>query len=160
MVGMTELPYNGTAGYVAGSRTSTERAQREALDGTATRRQQDVLDLLDCHPAGLTWNEAGAMLGLHHGQISGCLSVLHKAGKVVQLVKPRGRCSPYLALRYVQLYSPADVRFSPLATSAGRRLKLLEAVAEAAQQHLTDNDLWSQRALEDALQALRQHHAT
>lgn len=34
--------------------------------------------------------------GWHHGQASGVLSVLHKAGRVVRLREVRGRCKVYV----------------------------------------------------------------
>lgn len=151
---MTELPYNGTEGFVRGSETSRDRAVSEALNGTASERQQAVLDILDKAPSGLTWSEAGRLLGLHHGQISGTLSVLHKAGKIVQLRTKRGKCSPYLAMQFVELYDPAEVQVSPHTTSAGNRRQALEKVVEAARHLVADYNLVSQAQMLDALREL------
>lgn len=150
----TELPYNGTEGYARGSETSKERAFREVADGTASKRQVDVLNLLDKTPSGLTWSEAGRLLGLHHGQISGTLSVLHRAGKIVQLKRKRGNCAPYLSMRFVEAYHPAEVRFHTSPTSAGNRRKALEKVAEAARALAANYNLVTQAEMIEALRQL------
>ena len=51
---------------------------------------------------GLTWGEVQMKLPeLHHGQISGSLSVLHKAGDLFQLKPKRGRSHPYVHHSYL-----------------------------------------------------------
>lgn len=152
-----EFPYNGTTGFVRGSDTSQERAEEEVRSGAASKRQTEVMRLLDTCPDGLTWFEAGQRLGLHHGQISGTLSVLHKAGKVVQVKRKRGRSYPYISARFADLYSPAEVIHSPSATSAGQHRQLLQRVAEASELYLAEPDLWTEQALRDALADLRSH---
>lgn len=95
---MTEpsLPYNGTEGYVD-NEASRERAVREATTGVASERQQAVLlYLLSAGPYGHTWREVADFLGLHHGQASGTLSVLHKTGAIFQLRKKRGKSHAYV----------------------------------------------------------------
>lgn len=151
---MTELPYNGTEGYVRGSETSRDRAVAEAENGTASERQQRVLEMLDKSPSGLTWSEAGRLLGLHHGQISGTLSVLHRAGKIVQLKKKRGNSAPYLAMRFLELYHPAEVRFLTASTSAGDRRRALEKVADAARGLVANYNLVTQAEMIEALREL------
>lgn len=151
---LTELPYNGTEGYARGSETSRDRAMREAATGVATERQKLVLELLDKAPSGLTWSEAGRLLGLHHGQISGTLSVLHRAGKIVQLKRKRGNSAPYLSMRFVELYHPAEVRFLTTSTSAGDRRRALEKVAEAARALAANYTLITQAEMIEALREL------
>lgn len=99
------LPYGGrtnpNSGH-AGSDTSRERATRADADGTTSHRQQDVLKRLDYYgPRGMTWREFASMGGLHHGQASGVLSGLHKAGRVERLAETRDRCKVYVLSGYV-----------------------------------------------------------
>lgn len=96
----TALPYDGTEGH-AGSETSAQRALREALDGTASKRQRFVLILADrAKERGITVAEIRDST-LHHGRVSGALSVLHKVGKLSRLTEVRGRCKVYVLPEYV-----------------------------------------------------------
>ena len=105
------LPYNGTGGFAKGSPTSQERAMREASSGALSRRQQAVLAYLEgCGQIGATWQEAGEQLGLHHGQISGALSNLHRAGLVFQVLTKRNKCLPYVHSRFREHFSPFERR--------------------------------------------------
>ncbi|UVK61370.1 winged helix-turn-helix DNA binding domain protein [Microbacterium phage Gingerbug] len=95
------LMYGGTEGS-SGSDASHERAAREARDGTATARQTVLLDsLAGAGAEGLTWRELGTATGLHHGQVTGGLSNLHKAGMIARLTVKRGRCSVYVLPEHV-----------------------------------------------------------
>jgi hypothetical protein len=97
---VTSLPYNGTEGY-AGSDTSQERALREALDGTASKRQRFILILASrAKERGITVAEVRDT-NLHHGRVSGALSVLHKTGKLARLTTSRDRCKVYVLPEYV-----------------------------------------------------------
>jgi hypothetical protein len=94
------LPYNGTEGY-AGSETSADRAFREAIDGTASTRQRFILIMADrAKERGITVAEVRDQ-ALHHGRVSGALSVLHKAGKLARLHETRNRCKVYVLPEYV-----------------------------------------------------------
>lgn len=94
------LPYNGTSGW-SGSATSEARARKQDADGTTSARQRAVIELLkEAGTFGLTWKEAGVRLGLHHGAISGVLSVLHKRDMIVRLTEARQRCSVYVLKGY------------------------------------------------------------
>lgn len=96
------LPYAGTEGN-AGSSTSEERARREAVDGTASARQQAVLSWLLARGAyGATWQEVAEWFGWHHGQASGSLSALHKEGRLARLTERRGRSQVYVRPSWVQ----------------------------------------------------------
>jgi len=121
-----ELPYAGTEGFVSRP-ASAERARRNAADGTAQDRQQQVLAHLANHRYGLTWVEVGADLQLHHGQVSSTLSVLHKSGKVFQLRGTRGRSHPYVHANHRNLYLASERYDEPTRTNAGQLQERLEA---------------------------------
>ena len=90
------LPYAGTSGH-SGSDTSEARARGRDTDGSTAKLQKDIIEqlvLLGAH--GATWKELADTLGLHHGTISGGLSVLHKAGVIARLVERRDRCKVYV----------------------------------------------------------------
>ena len=93
--GMT-LPYAGTEGH-SESTASRDRAHSEAGDGTASARQTTILRCLQIRgERGATWNELAAALDLHHGQVTGSLSSLHKDGQISRLTERRGRSSIYV----------------------------------------------------------------
>lgn len=96
-------PYAGNGGW-SGSATSRARAEHDVVSGKLAKRQQQVLDRLSSEPNGMIWKELGACLGLHHGQISGALSNLHKAGFVFQLLEPRDGCLPYVHNKFTTMY--------------------------------------------------------
>ena len=100
-----ELPYNGTSGW-SGSDTSRDRALTEDSDGTTSKRQQRVLDYCEAAGAyGVTASELRAQFGWHHGQASGALSVLHKAGHLNRLKSPqtkRNRQAVYVLPEHVK----------------------------------------------------------
>lgn len=94
------LPYAGTEGY-AGSDTSKKRAFQEAINGTASKRQRYILILAErAKERGITVAELRDT-NLHHGRVSGALSVLHKVGKLSRLSEVRGRCKVYVLPEYV-----------------------------------------------------------
>ena len=98
------LPYPGeppTQGW-SGSTASRDRAEIEALDGTVTRRQRQALELLRLRAdRGVTVVEFRHETGLHHGQASSVLSVLHKVGRIARLTERRDRASIYVLPEYV-----------------------------------------------------------
>lgn len=94
------LPYAGTEGY-AGSDTSRERAKRDVVEGTASKRQRYVLILArQAGERGITVADIRDA-SLHHGRVSGALSVLHKVGKLSRLTEVRGRCKVYVLPEFV-----------------------------------------------------------
>jgi hypothetical protein len=94
------LPYAGTEGY-AGSDTSRQRAIDDAVSGTASKRQRYILILAGrAKERGITVAEIRDGT-LHHGRISGALSVLHKVGKLSRLSETRGKCKVYVLPEYV-----------------------------------------------------------
>lgn len=101
MDGQIELPFGTSSGW-AGTDTSKERAEQQDTDGTYTRRQGDVLTMLDeLGTYGATWQEVSSTLDVHHGQASGVLSGLHKTGHIARLSQRRGRCKIYVLPKYV-----------------------------------------------------------
>lgn len=99
------LPYGGAndpnSGF-AGSDTSEDRAREDDRTGRTKRRQADTLAALNFAKAdGLTYAELGQLMGWHHGQSSGVLSVLHQAKKIARLKARRNRQRIYVALSHV-----------------------------------------------------------
>ena len=123
------LTYNGTTGAV-NQPASQERAKREATTGTAKDRAARILELLEHQPNGLTWKQLGALMNLHHGQISGALSNLHKSGHVFMLQKQRERCHPYCHANWRTNYKPDERIDQPTQTQAGKRRNDLERLLE------------------------------
>ena len=119
------LPYAGTAGFVS-QPASAQRAQSEARSGEATARARAVLAHLEAHPTGLTWKELATLMNLHHGQVSGALSTLHKSGHVFMLQTQRNRCHPYCHAKHRVNYPPAARIDEPAQTKAGKRKDDLE----------------------------------
>ena len=130
------LPYGGTTGGT-GSDASVARANREARDGIATRRQHEVIDaLMDSGRRGATWAELADRLGYHHGQVSAPLSVLHQAGVIQRLAERRGRSSVYVMPEYVDDRDTSEWRPN---VSARLLVDVLQAI---------DDDLRVNRVLE------------
>lgn len=149
------LIYGGTTGYVAGSDTSKGRAESEARSGVARKRLQTVLDALQHQPRGLIWKQLGALLSLHHGQVSGALSTLHKAGEVFQIRERRGNCHPYVHRKFLGDYHPSQVILEPSSTRSGTRNALTNEVIKAAREVTWHMDGAMER-LTDAIRRLDQ----
>ncbi len=95
------LPYAGTEGF-AGSDTSRAQAQHDAVSGVASKRQRYVLIMAArAQERGITVAELRDT-NLHHGRISGALSVLHKEGRLARLTEVRDRCKVYVLPWYVK----------------------------------------------------------
>lgn len=123
------MTYNGTTGAVH-QPASQERAQREAKSGESRQRATRILELLEHQSNGLTWQQLGALMNLHHGQMSGALSNLHKSGHVFMLREQRNRCHPYVHSSLRHLF-PAEERIDqPAQTKAGQRKNDLERLLE------------------------------
>ena len=101
-----------------------DMAEREARDGTFTVRARRVLDALQSQPTGMTWRELGSRLGLHHGQISGALSNLHRTGHVFMLTAKRDRCHPYVHVAFRSQFVAEDRIDHPSQTKAGRQKEI------------------------------------
>jgi hypothetical protein len=95
------LPYNGTSGW-SGTDTSEQRAKKSDKSGATTRVQEFIyMHLLVRKERGTTWKEIADISTLHHGKVSGALSVLHKEGKISRLLEKRNRCRVYVLNEYV-----------------------------------------------------------
>jgi hypothetical protein len=129
---MTDTPDLFTpAPYVADSDTSRSRAQHEDSTGITTARQRSILAHLLDNPAGLNWRELGTLLNLHHGQISGALSVMHRDGRVYQLTTKRHNCHVYIHPDYEGMHT-GKVVYEPVQTFATKERLAMEAVVDAA----------------------------
>ena len=94
------LPYNGTEGY-SGTETSKAQALHDATSGIASIRQRYVLiNAVNAAERGVTVAELRDSR-LHHGRVSGALSVLHKEGRLSRLTETRDRCKVYVLPDYV-----------------------------------------------------------
>ena len=91
-----ELPYAGSSGW-SGTDTSRERAVRQDGSGRTAKMHRAALASLGVASFdGMTWKELAEAHGWHHGQASGCLTTLHKAGRVDRLLEKRDRCRVYV----------------------------------------------------------------
>lgn len=105
------LPYAGTSGW-SGTATSRDRALAADRDGTTSKRQRTALaHLASSLDHGRTWRELATITGWHHGQASGVLTILHKAGRIARLTERRQRCRVYVLPEHVdgretEPYSP------------------------------------------------------
>lgn len=112
---------------------SRDRAQRETLSGQFGQRLEYVLRLVEqSSHHGLTWREVADLTGLHHGQVSGALSTLHKEGMVVSLRATRGRCHPYVARRFAWLLDDGSYFVTPAKTRATHNREVVEQLVELA----------------------------
>ena len=145
------LPYveaDGTAtqGW-SGSSASRDRAKREAKDGTAHRRQTQAMTLLVVRAQkGATWKRLADTYGMHHGQASGVLSALHKAGRIARLAEKEDRCHIYVL--------PAHVNGREVQPHGGRP-KQIEGLTEADLQ-AAEEEGYQRGLLEGRRQGVRQ----
>lgn len=124
------LPYAGTSGH-SGSDTSEERARRQDSDGTTARRQQETIRLLDqMNLLGLTWKELAGLLNLHHGQASGVLSTLHKAGTIARLRNRRDRCHIYVLPKWIDEREVDEYRRNVTRTEIREHLATIEEMLD------------------------------
>jgi hypothetical protein len=124
------LTYNGTAGAV-NQPASQQRAKREATSGAATERARLILAVLAELPQGATWKQLGAVLGLHHGQVSGALSNLHKSGHVFMLHQQRDKCHLYCHAQFRVNYTTDERIDEPAQTKAGKRNQDIQQLLDA-----------------------------
>lgn len=129
------LPYDGTAGFAAGSEESRNQARREAEDGTAAARQQRVLDALgSVGPNGMTiayFRDNLARPGEHHGKISSTFSSLHKAGRIARLKQEDKGSALYVLPQFVGKRDTAPQgRRSGVARGGDQEIVEVEVVRE------------------------------
>ena len=95
------LPYDGTSGW-SGTDTSEQRAKEADKNGRTAQVQEFVYECVMVRGiSGTTWKEIADLSVLHHGTVSGALSVLHKEGKISRLLEKRNRCRVYVLNEYV-----------------------------------------------------------
>jgi hypothetical protein len=94
---VTARPYAGSSGW-SGSDTSRKRADTQ--DATGSVQQKVMAYVLARGLEGATWKEAGDDLEMHHGTVSGALSVLHKVRRLVRLTEARGGSKVYVHPTY------------------------------------------------------------
>lgn len=145
------IAYGRTAGFV-NQPASRDRAQKEAASGVASQRAMLVLRYLQNAPEGMTWRELGAALNLHHGQISGVLSNLHKSGLVFMLRQQRNRCHPYAHSDLRGRFADADCIDAPVQTRTKQRLQELEELLHAINTAIINGDVHD-------LQVIKKAHA-
>jgi hypothetical protein len=130
------LPYNGKSGHVAASKTSTARAVFEDSSGVTSKRQLAILDALDAAPDGKTWKELSADFNVHHGSISGALSVLHKCGRVFALKQTRDNSQIYHHNNRRSDFNDAERLDFPVKTAHAQASDALDALLLAVDQLL------------------------
>lgn len=145
------MPYAGTAGFVD-QPASKERAKREKATGKSVLRARQILRTLSEHPAGLTYQQVGDLLNLHHGQSSGALSILHQNGVVFMLHKKINRCHVYVHSDLRHKYEDTERIDEPASTVAGRRRKELEQLLELVMEQVRTARITDPRIIECALQ--------
>lgn len=125
--------YAGTSGVV-NRQTSIDREEYERISGETKERARRFLNLIkNAEDHGLTWKELQIkyrnvyQVELHHGQISGLLTNLHRMGKVfIYSGKKRDNCYAYIHSEYKE-YFPEDLRYdTPVQTKAGIRKAAFE----------------------------------
>lgn len=124
--------------YIAASDTSKARAVSEETSGVGEERRKLILQLLAAAPHGLTWKELSALTELHHGQVSGLLSVLHGAGNIIQLRATRDKCHPYIHPRFTDHYTERELVREPVKSRKTVELEFLRYLQEAVEDYLTD----------------------
>jgi len=121
--------YAGTSGYV-NQPASLARAITEANNGTSTERARHIMTYLAYKQEGMTWRQLAETMNLHHGQISGALSNLHKSGHVFMLRQQRNKCHPYVHSIYRDQYTPEQRIDEPVKTKSNQRLTDLEELLD------------------------------
>lgn len=149
------MPYAGTAGFV-NQPASKDRAKRETANGKAIKRARQILHTLSQHPEGLTYQQVGDLLNLHHGQSSGALSILHQNGVVFMLHKKINRCHVYVHSNQRYKYADDERIDEPASTLARRRREELEQLLELVMEQVRTARITDSRIIECALQLNKQ----
>jgi hypothetical protein len=127
--------YNGSSGSVPRD-TSIDREKSERESGATSLRARRTMHLLQLRGNyGLTWKEMQQAYHnyfgeqLHHGQISGVLSNLHRDGRIftTKTVK-RGNCLAYFHSLQRGYFSDDERYDDPVQTKAGIRKAALESL--------------------------------
>lgn len=154
MSGDDFLAYGDTAGFVNVD-TSRDRAISEAEWGVASARAKVIMHVLSQTPDGMTWKELSNRLNMHHGQVSGALSNLHKLGHVFMLKEKRDRSHPYVLANFRHWYDGHERIDSPTRTRASLQREAEMAVIEAAVS-LVECQLFPDEMLAEAVNRLKE----
>lgn len=120
------LPFKGTSGW-AGSQASRDRQMMLDETGETGKRQKQVMaELRNAGTYGAIWRDIALSLGLHHGQASAALSVLHREGLIARLDEKRAKCSIYVLPEYVNGRSTSDA----MKTQASINANAIRAIRE------------------------------
>lgn len=115
-------------------------------------RQRTVLQALMYEGKnGATYKQLGKNLELHHGQISGLLSDLHKLGLVFIVRKKKDNCYLYVSHLYRDSYDDADVIDTPPQYNVAERRKLLEELFIKCLEIRANNNDFKTEAISDLL---------
>jgi hypothetical protein len=145
--------YNDTGGFVDRP-ASRDRAYAEIANGSFSKRQQDIYQLLrEAGSEGMTWKQIGDILGLHHGKVSGALSNMHGGGMIFMLRQRRDRCHPYVHSLYRGSYAAEDRYDIPARTRGNARNDLLEALLSACKAAV-DEAFVSQQCIDKIIGAV------
>jgi len=149
------LPYNGLSGHVANSESSKARAVAEDESGVTASRQKQILDVLAKTEYGNTWKELADKLGLHHGQVSGALSVLHKAGRIFALKRTREGSQIYLHARFRDEHGDALRLDIPTVTKATQNREAFADLLAAVDTFLNAQSFQTVHELRRAYEAMK-----
>jgi hypothetical protein len=98
---------------------SRDRAISETRTGEWIERRRKVQQLIEeSRDLGLTYKALAHLTGLHHGQISSCLSKMHEEGLIFALRLTRDRCHPYVAQKYRASFKADEIYETPVKTRA------------------------------------------
>lgn len=95
------------------------------------------------------------MLSLHHGQVSGALSNLHRKGHVFMLRQKRDRCHPYVHWSHVEQYDPVDRIDEPTQTFANQRRNVERLILDEILRDCSLDLLITNGALAEAIAEYR-----
>ena len=132
---LNPFQYNGSSGSVPRD-TSIDREKSERESGATSLRARRTMHLLLTRQGyGLTWKEVQQEYRnyygeqLHHGQISGVLSNLHRDGRIftTKAIK-RENCLAYFHSDLRDFFSADERHDDPVQTKAGIRRAALESL--------------------------------
>ena len=107
---------------------SRDRALDETRSGEWIERRRKVHKLIeDTRDLGLTYKSLAYLTGLHHGQISSCLSKMHEEGLIFALRSTRDRCHPYVASKFRSLFKADEIYETPVKTRAKKDREIASA---------------------------------
>ena len=149
------LPYAGMSGHVANSETSKARAVAEDSTGVTASRQKQILEALEKTEYGNTWGELADKLNLHHGQVSGALSVLHKSGRIFALKRTRNGSQIYLHNKFRNEHGDALRLDIPAMTKATQNREAINDLLAAVETFLNAQTFQTVHELRQAFEAMK-----